>query len=111
MSKKAITPVPGLHRAEEKDHHVKLPLATKVTGRNLGAVNYLVSLAAERAGQPASTTAVFNKNGSLDRVIVHAPPRVIVLTAGDYVYLNHNEDRIRHSEGEYYDGRYVPVEL
>ncbi|SHT54475.1 Uncharacterised protein [Mycobacteroides abscessus subsp. abscessus] len=113
MSKKDITPVPGLHRVEEITvNRKKLPLAVKVTGRHLGAVNYLVSLAAERGNKLATVTTLFNANGSLNSVVIAGiGGRVHRVKAGDYVFLNHGEDHIRTDTAEFYESYYKPTSL
>ena len=112
MSKKAITHVPGLHRVEERvPNKSKQPLVTKVTGRHLGAVNYLVSLAAERGGHRAIASSRFNDNGSLHSVTITEPGRVLHFNAGDYMFLNHDENAVRLCDAEFYESHYKPTTL
>lgn len=112
MSKKEITPVPGLHRVQEREvNTAKLPLAVKVTGRHVAAIGYLVSLAAERSRSRASISTVFKDNGALEVVYIYTPTRQLEVRPGQYVFLNHDEDRVRISDAEFYDGFYKPVSL
>ena len=66
MSKQKIARTPGLQRVVDKE----LPLAVKVTGHHLGAVTYLVSLAAERRETRAAMSTFFNDDGSLAHIAV-----------------------------------------
>lgn len=112
MSKKDITPVPGLHRVEERTpNRKKMPLAVKVTGRHIGAVAYLVSLASERSKQPAYVVSVFSPTGSLERLVIQTPARHLIAKPGEYVFLNHDEDRVRIDTAEFYESHYEPTGL
>lgn len=102
MSKKGLAPVPGLHRVVKKD----LPLAVKVTGRHLGGVAYLVSLAAERGGSAAGVSAMFNRDGSLEGVYIASEKGDVWVNPGDYVYLMPSDTEISVSNAETYEAQF-----
>jgi hypothetical protein len=102
------TPTPGLHRVVPKRRN--LGLATKITGRNLASVSYIVSLEAERRGVRLVVSAGFNEDGSLSGIAVaeHIVGTLfkspVLLPAGDFLVLPHDEDEaIVMTEADYHE--------
>lgn len=91
MSKK-LTPTRGLHRVQAK--HRLLGLATKVTGRNLAAISYIISLEAERRGIQLELRTTFGDDGSLKDIKVFEGNDTfgIPLVPGEFLVLDPDED-------------------
>ena len=57
---------PGVEKLTDRE----LPVAVKVTGRNIGAVSLLVSAAAEASGEEAAIGVLFAEDGALRAVTI-----------------------------------------
>lgn len=107
MGNKQLTPIPGLHRVVERRES---SLATKVTGRHMGAVNYLASLSAERRGERLEVISRYLEDGSLELVKIQSLSTTISLLPGDYIYLHPESQILTYSGGEYYEWVYERLE-
>lgn len=86
MSNK-LSPTRGLHRVERRD--TEKAIATKVTGRNLASVSYIVALEAERRGIRQELRTTFGTNGSLLNIAVREgdDEHAVSLLPGQYLVL------------------------
>ncbi|WP_099021250.1 hypothetical protein [Mycolicibacterium palauense] len=85
MSSK-LNPTPGLHQVVP---NVDPELAVKITGRNAGAITYLLSLTAEKLGMGVDVTFSFASDGSLQEVVTtNETGWTAVARQGEYVVTN-----------------------
>ncbi|MBB5167172.1 hypothetical protein [Mycobacterium sp. AZCC_0083] len=89
MSKNnTINGTPGLKRIVPAGEPI-FGLGAKVTGRNLAAISYIVSLEAERRGVPLGIETVFAATGELVSITVKDDTKAedFVLEVGDAIVL------------------------
>lgn len=92
MSKKKtkkISPTIGMQHWAQVGPEVGI--STRVTGRNLGALTYIVSLEAERMKQPRQMTIFFAADGHLRMVHVSGADGTEVILPGERVALAHKD--------------------
>ncbi|UVF61226.1 hypothetical protein SEA_DUNCANSLEG_50 [Mycobacterium phage DuncansLeg] len=100
MSKSNIFDQPGV---EQMIPGKELPVAVKVTGRNMHAVSLLVSVAGEQTGVRTAVSAFFESDGSLDHVKLTAPGHDQDVPAGDYLVLSDDKTTIVVTDKETYE--------
>ena len=99
MSKNNLFNQPGI---EQLIPGSELPVAVKVTGRNLHAVSLIVSVRGETTKSRASVGAFFEDNGALDHVQIVDKTGSFEAKAGEYLLLS--DDRatvVVADEGHY----------
>ncbi|AGT12657.1 hypothetical protein J4T94_gp130 [Mycobacterium phage Krypton555] len=100
MSKSNLFDQPGV---EQMIPGKELPVAVKVTGRNMHAVSLLVSVAGEQTGVRTAVSAFFESDGSLDHVKLTAPGYDQDVEAGDYLVLSDDKTTIVVTDQETYE--------
>lgn len=100
MSKSNLFDQPGV---EQMIPGKELPVAVKVTGRNMHAVSLLVSVAGEQTGVRTAVSAFFESDGSLDHVKLTAPGYDQDVPAGDYLVLSDDKTTIVVTDKETYE--------
>jgi hypothetical protein len=108
MSNK-ITPTRGLHRVDRRDR--ELTIATKVTGRNLASVSYIISLEAERRGVSLELRTKFAADGSLDFIHVYEQGQPVgFLISGHYLILEPGAVEAQQVTPQQYERLYQRVD-
>lgn len=100
---------PGLHKVEANQPEL-VNLATKVTGRNLAAVSYIISQEAEKRGVPLALAVVFSEDGSLfGGSVVEQGSDNADFDPGDYLVLEALEDEANFMTADEYRQEYREV--
>lgn len=91
----SLTKTPGLHQVVPIPD-AGIPWAAKVTGRNLGAITYMVSLSAEHGQTPRKLSVKFGDNGvlkwlNIDGARIGAGNYVLLKTDGEVFVLSPTE--------------------
>lgn len=88
MPKNSVFNQPGIEKLAPECTGDALPIAVKVTGRNMHAVALIASLGAEKAQTPVAVAAYFNADGSLSGIDLMASGEPFPVKAGEYLVLD-----------------------
>lgn len=100
MSKKYnVFNQPGVEKLREG---YDLPVAVKVTGRNMHAVTLVASVSGEALNRRTIVSSFFDKDGSLSHVELFDADNSVVADAGDYLLLSDDRQTVIVADEEHY---------
>lgn len=100
MSKNNLFNQPGI---EQIIPGRELPVAVKVTGRNIHAVSLIASVAGETNNVRTAVSAFFESDGSLSHVRLTEPGADHDVKAGEYLVLSEDKSTILIADQASYD--------
>lgn len=100
MSKKNLFDQPGIERIIPG---AELPVAVKVTGRNMHAVSLLASSRADHGDTRIVVSSFFEDDGSLSHVELHDKTGMVTAQAGSYLVLGDDRKTMFIASKEEYE--------
>lgn len=99
MSKTNVFNQPGIEPLR-KGHD--LPVAVKVTGRNMHAVSLVASISGEALNRRSIVSAFFDSDGSLSHVELTDKDNSVIADAGDYLLLSDDRQTVIVADEQHY---------